>query len=102
MFTAFRWLLRLVVVTVLLAVAGISLAYYFASRSLPDYNADYALAGLDGGVEIVRDTADVLRMTGGPTVDWRVGISQSPQEGEFYAGPQMTCAERNTGWRILA
>ncbi|MBX3647698.1 MAG: hypothetical protein R3E40_03565 [Rhodocyclaceae bacterium] len=53
------------------------------------------------GEEIV-PCGDVFRMTGGPTVDWRVGISQSPQEGEFYAGPQMTCAERNTGWRILA
>jgi penicillin amidase len=59
MFTAFRWLLRLVVATVLLAVAGLALGYYFASRSLPDYNAGYALAGLGGEVEIVRDTADV-------------------------------------------
>ncbi|MEZ5617333.1 MAG: hypothetical protein R3E40_03525 [Rhodocyclaceae bacterium] len=53
------------------------------------------------GEEIV-PREDVFRMTGGPTVDWRVGKSQSPQDGEFYAGPQMICAESNTGWRIPA
>ncbi|MCV2865763.1 penicillin acylase family protein [Albidovulum sediminicola] len=59
MYTAFSWLLRIVVLAVALVVAGASLAYYFASRSLPDYDASFALAGLDGEVEIVRDTADV-------------------------------------------
>jgi penicillin G amidase len=59
MLTAFRWLLRLfvgLIALVLLAVLG---AYYFLSRSLPDYNASYEIAGLSGPVEILRNNNDV-------------------------------------------
>ena len=97
MFTAFRWLLRLVVVTVLLAVAGISLAYYFASRSLPDYNADYALAGLDGGVEIVRDTADVPHIFAGSDRDVFFALGFAHAQDRLW---QMTLMRRTVQGRL--
>ena len=59
MLTAFRWLLRIFSGLVVLAIAATGLAYYFAVRSLPDYDEDFALGGISQPVEIVRDTADV-------------------------------------------
>ena len=59
MATLFRWLLRLVSVAILLAVVGVSLAYYLASRSLPDYDKTLEVSGTAGDIEIVRDNAGV-------------------------------------------
>ncbi|MFK7875390.1 MAG: penicillin acylase family protein [Paracoccaceae bacterium] len=55
----FRWLMRLagvMIVLVLLMVAGV---YYFAARSLPDYDRTVETQGISAPVEIVRDTANV-------------------------------------------
>ncbi len=59
MLTLFRWLARIASAVLLIVIVAGAFVYYFVSRSLPDYNASYALAGLAGPVEIVRDTADV-------------------------------------------
>lgn len=59
MLTLFRWLARIASGILLLIVIGAGLVYFFASRSLPDYDADLAVPGLHAPVEIVRDTADV-------------------------------------------
>jgi penicillin amidase len=59
MLTLFRWLARIASGILLLIVIGAGLVYFFASRSLPDYDADLAVPGLRAPVEIVRDTADV-------------------------------------------
>ncbi|MDI3337294.1 penicillin acylase family protein [Defluviimonas aestuarii] len=64
MLTAFRWLLRIFSGLLLLSAGVITLAYYFATRSLPDYDEDYRLDGIDAPVEIVRDTADVPHIFG--------------------------------------
>lgn len=53
----FRWLMRLagaMIVGVLLVIAGV---YYFASRSLPDYDRVVEVAGIAAPVEIIRDNA---------------------------------------------
>ncbi len=55
----FRWLFRIVSGLLLFIVAGLAVVYWMASRSLPDYNATYEMAGLAGPVEIVRDNANV-------------------------------------------
>ncbi|MCC6305574.1 MAG: penicillin acylase family protein [Rhodobacteraceae bacterium] len=65
MLTAFRWLFRIAVALLALALGGAGVAYYFAARSLPDYDASYRLAGLSGPVEIVRDTANVPHIFAG-------------------------------------
>jgi len=59
MFTAFRWLLRLVTALLLLGVLAAFVVYNLATRSLPDYDRDFSVAGISAEVEIVRDTADV-------------------------------------------
>lgn len=59
MMTLLRWLTRLVAVGVVGVVLVVSLAFWMAGRSIPDYEAEWTLAGLDGQVEIVRNTAAV-------------------------------------------
>jgi penicillin amidase len=50
-----RWLLRIFAVAVgCLAIAGL-LGWYLVSRSLPDYDGEIPLDGLDGEVRITRD-----------------------------------------------
>ena len=65
----FRWLLRAVLALVGLVVLAIGLAYYFASRSLPDYDGTWEVAGISAPVEIVRDTADVPHIFGATDQD---------------------------------
>ena len=60
----FRWLLRIFTAMVLLAGLSLGLIYWIASRSLPDYNARFTLAGISGPVEIIRDNADVPHILG--------------------------------------
>ncbi|MTH80075.1 penicillin acylase family protein [Paracoccus aestuariivivens] len=64
MVTLFRWLVRLTVGLILAGVALIALVWYFAVRSLPDYNATYDVAGISAPVEIVRSTEDVPHIFG--------------------------------------
>lgn len=59
MLNAFRWTLRAVVVVLGLGVLALGGAYYFVSRSLPDYNASWRVQGITAPVEIVRTNADV-------------------------------------------
>ncbi len=59
MITLLRWLTRLVAAGIVVVVLVASLAYWMAGRSIPDYEADWTLPGLDGEVEIVRNTAAV-------------------------------------------
>lgn len=59
MLVAFRWLLRIAIAMVVVSVAGLSLAYWFFVRSIPDYDETFSLAGVSGSVEIVRDSANV-------------------------------------------
>ncbi|MCB2136588.1 MAG: penicillin acylase family protein [Rhodobacteraceae bacterium] len=69
MLTAFRWLLRIFIGLTVLIATGLGLGYYFASRSLPEYDKTYALPGLAGRVEIVRDTANVPHLFGTTDAD---------------------------------
>ncbi len=64
MLTAFRWLTRIVSALLLLALVAAGMVYYFAARSLPDYDATYRVTGLSAPVEVVRDTADVPHIFG--------------------------------------
>jgi penicillin amidase len=65
----FRWLIRLASALVLLALAVVALAGYFAARSLPDYDTTLQIAGLDAPVEIVRDNANVPHIFGETDAD---------------------------------
>ncbi|MDE4174990.1 penicillin acylase family protein [Phaeobacter sp. PT47_59] len=62
----FRWLLRLTATLILVSLAAVLLAYYFAAQSLPDYNKTIALPGPTAAVEIVRDNANVPHIFASP------------------------------------
>ncbi len=65
----FRWLLRLATALLVLVVATFALTYYFASRSLPDYNQTTTVAGIAAPVEIIRDNANVPHIFGSSDTD---------------------------------
>ncbi|TBN43769.1 penicillin acylase family protein [Paracoccus subflavus] len=64
MLILFRWLLRLTIGLILMLVAALILAWYFAVRSLPDYNATLRVPGISAPVEIVRSTENVPHVFG--------------------------------------
>ncbi|WGW03112.1 penicillin acylase family protein [Tropicibacter oceani] len=55
----FRWLLRLVTLSIVLTVLGAGMVYYLASRSLPEYDKTLPVAGITADIEIIRDNAGV-------------------------------------------
>ena len=55
----FVWLFRIATGLVILSVIAIALVYWFASRSLPDYDKTLKVPGIAAEVEIVRDSANV-------------------------------------------
>ncbi|GAB5446085.1 penicillin acylase family protein [Gymnodinialimonas sp.] len=59
MMTLLRWLTRLVGAGIAVIVLAGGLSYWMASRSIPDYEADWTVPGIDGEIEIVRNTAAV-------------------------------------------
>ncbi len=65
----FRWLLRLATGLVVLVVAVFALTYYFASRSLPDYNEVATVPGITSDVQIIRDNANVPHIFGSADTD---------------------------------
>lgn len=59
MLSLFRWLVRLTIGLIIGSVATVALAWYFAVRSLPDYDAELTLPQLSQPVEIVRTTENI-------------------------------------------
>lgn len=59
MITLLRWLTRFVAAGIVIVVIVGSLFYWMAGRSIPDYEADWTVPGIDGEIEIVRNTAAV-------------------------------------------
>ena len=64
MLTAFRWTLRAFVGLIVLGLLVLAVLYYFLSRSLPDYNADWTVPGISAPVEIVRDAHAIPNIFG--------------------------------------
>ena len=70
----FRWLIRLAVFLVTLSVVVLLLVYWFAARSLPDYDDRVEVQGLSAPVEIVRDNANVPHIFGETDEDVFYGL----------------------------
>ena len=64
MITAFRWLLRLFTAMVVLSVVALLVVYYILGRSLPNYSTTFALTGIKGPVEIIRNNNNVPHIFG--------------------------------------
>jgi len=93
----FRWLLRLASLLVFLAVGAFALTYYFAARSLPDYDATYTVAGLDAPIEIVRDNANVPHIFGQSNNDVFFALGYAHAQDRMW---QMTMLRRTVQGRL--
>ena len=93
----FKWLLRLATLTFVLAVAAVTLAWYFASRSLPDYDGTYSVAGISAPVEIVRDNADVPHIFGQTDADVFFALGYAHAQDRLW---QMTMLRRTVQGRL--
>ncbi|MEO0905252.1 MAG: penicillin acylase family protein, partial [Pseudomonadota bacterium] len=93
----FRWLVRLASALIFLCVAAIALAYYFASRSLPDYDANSPVAGISAPVEIVRDNANVPHIFGQSDEDVYFALGYAHAQDRLW---QMTMLRRTAQGRL--
>ena len=60
----FKWLLRILSGLLVLGGLAVALVYFFASRSLPEYNKDLQTGFVSAPVEIVRNNANVPHIFG--------------------------------------
>lgn len=97
MLTLFRWLVRLSVALIAAAVLIIALVWYFAVRSLPEYNADYTVAGITAPVEIVRSTENVPHIFGSNDKDMFLGLGLAHAQDRLF---QMVVLRRAAQGRL--
>lgn len=97
MFTLFRWLVRLISgLLALIVLAGVAI-WYFAARSLPDYNATYSVGGISAPVEIVRSTEDVPHIFGANDEDAYFALGLAHAQDRLW---QMTVLRRTVQGRL--
>lgn len=93
----FRWLIRLAAALVVLSVLAVSLIYWLASRSLPDYADTVAVRGLTAQVEIVRDNANVPHIFGASDRDVYFGLGFAHAQDRMW---QMILQRRTAQGRL--
>ncbi len=93
----FRWTVRLATAVIVVIGLAVGLVYFFASRSLPDYDATYRLDGLTAPVEIVRDNADVPHIFGETDADVFFGLGLAHAQDRLW---QMTLLRRTAQGRL--
>ena len=97
MINAFRWLLRIFLGIATLIAAVLGLGYYFAARSLPDYDEDFTVGGIDSPVEIVRDTADIPHIFAAGDAGVFFGLGFAHAQDRLW---QMTVMRRTAQGRL--
>ncbi|MDD9721684.1 penicillin acylase family protein [Sulfitobacter sp. PR48] len=97
MVTVFRWLVRITAALIVLSVVVVSLVYWLASRSLPDYNDTVEVAGLRAPVEIVRDNANVPHIFGSDDLDVFFGLGFAHAQDRMW---QMITLRRTAQGRL--
>ncbi|GLQ26673.1 penicillin acylase family protein [Sulfitobacter pacificus] len=93
----FRWLIRLAATLVVLSVLTITVIYWLASRSLPDYTDTVPVRGLTAPVEIVRDNANVPHIFGETDADVFFGLGFAHAQDRMW---QMTILRRTAQGRL--
>ncbi|SFS10109.1 penicillin acylase family protein [Yoonia litorea] len=93
----FRWLVRLTTALIVLVVAVLALVYYFASRSLPEYDGTRSVAGISAPVEIVRDNANVPHIFGETDEDIYFALGYAHAQDRLW---QMTMLRRTVQGRL--
>ena len=97
MATLFRWMMRLVVLVLVLVGLVLGGIYFFAARSLPDYNKTLQVEGLGAGVEIVRDHANVPHIFGASDSDVMFGLGYAHAQDRLW---QMMMLRRTVQGRL--
>ncbi|RWR06048.1 penicillin acylase family protein [Paenirhodobacter populi] len=97
MYSLFRWMVRLVSAALALLVLAAAGAWYFAARSLPDYDATYTVAGISAPVEIVRSTEDVPHIFGQTDEDVFFALGLAHAQDRLW---QMTMLRRTVQGRL--
>ena len=97
MASIFRWSLRIFFGLALLVVLVLILTYWFAARSLPDYDASLRVQGIDGPVEIVRDNANVPHIFGQSDPDVFFGLGFAHAQDRLW---QMMLLRRTAQGRL--
>src|SRR6056297_1339068 len=92
-----RWLVRLVSVAVLLTVIAVLAAWWIAGRSIPDYDADWQVTGINGPIEIVRNTAAVPHIFGDTDADVFYGLGFAHAQDRLW---QMLITRRTAQGRL--
>ena len=93
----FRWLLRIATGLIALSVAALLLVWYFAARSLPDYDTTETVAGISAPVEIVRDNANVPHIFGATDQDVFFALGWAHAQDRLW---QMTILRRTAQGRL--
>ncbi len=97
MLTVFQWLVRITTVLLVLILVAVLGVYYFLSRSLPDYDEDFALSGISAPVEIVRNNADVPHIFGQTDDDVFFALGFAHAQDRLW---QMTMLRRTAQGRL--
>ncbi|SFP09288.1 penicillin acylase family protein [Tranquillimonas alkanivorans] len=93
----FRWLLRIFTGISALILLALVFTYWFAARSLPDYDATLAVDEIAAPVEIVRDNADVPHIFGDSDEDVFFGLGFAHAQDRLW---QMTMMRRTAQGRL--
>ena len=94
---AFRWLVRIAAALIILSVLAVAGVYYFASRSLPDYNRTVTVRGLSAPVEIIRDNSNVPHIFGNTDRDVFFALGYAHTQDRLW---QMTMMRRTAQGRL--
>ncbi|TNC71962.1 penicillin acylase family protein [Rubellimicrobium roseum] len=97
MVTLFRWLFRVTVALVVLGVLAFTLLTWFASRSLPDYEATTEVEGIGAQVEIVRDHSSVPHIFGKTDADVFFALGYAHAQDRLW---QMMMTRRTVQGRL--
>jgi penicillin amidase len=93
----FRWLVRGVSLLVAVTVATVAVVWWIAGRSIPDYDADWTVAGISAPVEIVRNTAAVPHIFGQTDADVFHGLGVAHAQDRLW---QMLMLRRTAQGRL--
>lgn len=93
----FQWLVRATAAMIVIAVLGVIMVYYLASRSLPDYDAVVRVPAISAPVEIVRDNANVPHIFGETDTDVFHGLGFAHAQDRLW---QMMMLRRTAQGRL--
>lgn len=93
----FKWMMRILLAGFVLAGLAASVVYYIAGQSLPDYDGQYQVRGLDGAIEIVRDTNAVPHIFGATDRDVLFGLGFTHAQDRLW---QMMLMRRTAQGRL--